>query len=60
MLEDDIVATMKRMVASTSNPRSNSGGKGKRGRSDRDINDERDEGALVYTSRHQGATSPKD
>ena len=51
MLEDDIFIAMKRMVAKTFGLHSGSGGKGKKSQRDRDGDDERDNGAPVYTSR---------
>ena len=60
MLEDDVVAATKRIVASTSNSQSSSGGKGKgeRSRWNRDIEQEQSDGVSVYTSWHRWSDSP--
>ena len=65
VLEDNVVATMKRTVTSTSDNWSGSGGKGKgkRDRHNRDAEQEQSDGVSVHTSGHRGwtvrATGPR-
>ena len=58
MLEDDVLAAMKRTMANTSAGQGNSGGKGKRTQRDRDPKRKRSEDVQVHASGHRSEASP--
>ena len=57
MLEDDILATTKRMVANAFDGQGRSGGKRKRTRRDRDLEHKRGEDIQVYALGHRSEAS---
>ena len=57
MLKDDVLATMKRMVANTFGGQGKSGGKGKRTRRDRDLERKRGKDVQVHASGHRSEAS---
>ena len=58
MLEDDVIAAMKRTVTSASNGRSNGGGKGKGSRRDKDTEHKRHDGIKIHALETHGKASP--